>query len=204
MRLLTVLVAFLFSVPYLGVQLRASGSLFNVLSDGFISVNFGMFALTTVVVIYVASGGLRSVAYVDCAQAILLAVGIAILGGVTLYYLGGWSGFTTGLAHIVSSDVSSGQNLTPDGYSMKVAIPGSIQMVSAGSKAMGGAWTGIMCMTYMFALMGIQSSPAFSMWAFANKTPQAFRWQQVIASSLVVGILSVSYTHLTLPTILLV
>ena len=194
MRLLTVLVAFLFSVPYLGVQLRASGSLFNVLSDGFISVNFGMFALTTVVVIYVASGGLRSVAYVDCAQAILLAVGIAILGGVTLYYLGGWSGFTTGLANIVSSDISSGQNLTPDGYSMKVAIPGSIQMVSAGSKAMGGAWTGIMCMTYMFALMGIQSSPAFSMWAFANKTPQAFRWQQVIASSLVVGILLFTFT----------
>ena len=163
MRLLTVLVAFLFSVPYLGVQLQASGSLFNILSDGFISVNTGMFALTAVVVIYVASGGLKSVAYVDCAQAILLAVGIAILGGVALLYSGGWSGFTSGLANIVSADVSSGQNLTPDGYSMKVAIPGSIQMVSAGSKANGGAWTGIMCMTYMFALMGIQSSPAFSL-----------------------------------------
>ena len=194
MRLLTVLVAFLFSVPYLGVQLKASGSLFNVLSDGLISVNLGMFALTTVVVIYVASGGLKSVAYVDCAQAILLAVGIAILGGVALHYSGGWSGFTTGLANIVTDDVSSGKNLTPDGYSMKVAIPGSIQMVSAGSKAAGGAWTGIMCMTYMFALMGIQSSPAFSMWAFANETPQAFRWQQVIASSLIVGIILFTFT----------
>ena len=194
MRLLTVLVAFLFSVPYLGVQLKASGSLFNVLSDGLISVNLGMFALTTVVVIYVASGGLKSVAYVDCAQAILLAAGIAILGGVALHYSGGWSGFTTGLANIVTDDVSSGKNLTPDGYSMKVAIPGSIQMVSAGSKAAGGAWTGIMCMTYMFALMGIQSSPAFSMWAFANKTPQAFRWQQVVASSLIVGIILFTFT----------
>ena len=194
MRLLTVLVAFLFSVPYLGVQLQASGSVFNILSDGVISVNTGMFALTTVVVIYVASGGLKSVAYVDCAQAILLAVGIAILGGVALLYSGGWGGFTSGLANIVSADVSSGQNLTPDGYSMKVAIPGSIQMVSAGAKANGGAWTGIMCMTYMFALMGIQSSPAFSMWAFSNKTPQAFRWQQVIASSVVVGILLFTFT----------
>jgi len=194
MRLLTVLVAFLFSVPYLGVQLRASGNLFNVLTDGLVSVNFGMFALTTVVVIYVASGGLKSVAYVDCAQAILLAVGIAILGGITIHYAGGWGGFTGGLADIVQKDVSSGQNLTPDGYSMKVAIPGSIQMVSAGSKASGGAWTGIMCMTYMFALMGIQSSPAFSMWAFSNKTPQAFRWQQVVASSLVVGILLFTFT----------
>ena len=194
MRLLTVLVAFLFSVPYLGVQLKASGSLFNVLSDGLISVNLGMFALTTVVVIYVASGGLKSVAYVDCAQAILLAVGIAILGGIALHYSGGWNGFTSGFANVVMNDVSSGQNLTPDGYSMKVAIPGSIQMVSAGSKAAGGAWTGIMCMTYMFALMGIQSSPAFSMWAFANKTPQAFRWQQVIASSLIVGIILFTFT----------
>ena len=193
-RLLTVLVAFLFSVPYLGVQLKASGSLFNVLSDGFVSVNLGMFALTAVVVIYVASGGLKSVAYVDCAQAILLAIGIVILGGITIHYAGGWGGFTSGLANLVNADITNGQNLTPDGYSMKVAIPGSIQMVSAGSKAVGGSWTGIMCMTYMFALMGIQSSPAFSMWAFSNKTPQAFRWQQVVASSLVVGVLLFTFT----------
>ena len=155
MRLLTVLVAFLFSVPYLGVQLRASGSLFHVLSDGLISVNFGMFALTAVVVIYVASGGLRSVAYVDCAQAILLAIGIVILGGVALHYSGGWTGFTTGLAKIINADISSGKNLTADGYSMKIAIPGSIQLVSSGSKAVGGAWTGIMCMTYMLSLIHI-------------------------------------------------
>ena len=193
-RLLTVLVAFLFSVPYLGVQLRASGALFNVLTDGLVSVNFGMFTLSAIVMIYVASGGLRSVAFVDCAQAILLALGITILGGIAIYYAGGYGGFTAGLADIVMADVTSGQNLTADGYSMKVAIPGSIQMVSAGSKAIGGPWTGIMCMTYMFALMGIQSSPAFSMWAFANKTSKAFRWQQVVASSMVIGILLFSFT----------
>ena len=193
-RLLTVLVAFLFSVPYLGVQLRASGALFNVLTDGLVSVNFGMFTLSAIVMIYVASGGLRSVAFVDCAQAILLALGITILGGIAIYYAGGYGGFTSGLADIVMADVTSGQNLTADGYSMKVAIPGSIQMVSAGSKATGGPWTGIMCMTYMFALMGIQSSPAFSMWAFANKTSKAFRWQQVVASSIVIGVLLFSFT----------
>ena len=193
-RLLTVLVAFLFSVPYLGVQLRASGVLFNVLTDGLVSVNFGMFTLSAIVMIYVASGGLRSVAFVDCAQAILLALGITILGGIAIYYAGGYGGFTNGLADIVMADVTSGQNLTADGYSMKVAIPGSIQMVSAGSKATGGPWTGIMCMTYMFALMGIQSSPAFSMWAFANKTSKAFRWQQVVASSIVIGVLLFSFT----------
>ena len=193
-RMLTVLVAFLFSVPYLGVQLRASGDLFYVLTDGLINPNAGMIALSTVVMIYVASGGLRSVAFVDCAQAILLALGIMILGGVVIYYSGGWSGFTASFAEIVRNDISSGENLTADGFSKKVALPGSIQYVSSGSQSKGGSWTGIMCMTYMFALMGIQSSPAFSMWAFSNKTSRAFRWQQLVASSIVVGIILFTFT----------
>tara|TARA_B100001540_G_scaffold193961_1_gene170933 strand:- start:1713 stop:3590 length:1878 start_codon:yes stop_codon:yes gene_type:complete len=193
-RMLTVLVAFLFSVPYLGVQLRASGDLFYVLTDGLINPNTGMIALSTVVMIYVASGGLRSVAFVDCAQAILLALGIIILGGVVIFYAGGWSGFTASFAEIIRNDISSGENLTADGFSKKVALPGSIQFVSSGSQSVGGSWTGIMCMTYMFALMGIQSSPAFSMWAFSNKTSRAFRWQQVVASSVVVGIILFTFT----------
>ena len=193
-RLLSVLVAFLFSVPYLGVQLRASGYLFYELTDHLVSVNFGMFALATVVVIYVASGGLRSVAYVDCVQCVLLALGICILGSLAIEFSGGWNGFVKGMADYVRGDLSSKTNLTPAGYSRTVAIPGSIQLVSAGSKAIGGTWTGIMCMTYMFALMGIQSSPAFSMWAFSNKTSKPFRLQQVIASSLVIGLILFTFT----------
>ena len=194
MRVLTVLVAFLFSVPYLGIQLRASGALFNVLTDGMISVNIGMLLLSAVVVIYVASGGLRSVAYVDCVQAVLLALGIVILGIITVQWVGGWSAFTEGIGNLVKSDLTNGSRLTPAGHSNRVAIPGAIQWVSSGSAAAGGIWTGMMCMTYMFALMGIQSSPAFSMWSYANKTSKGFRWQQVVASSLVIGIILFTFT----------
>tara|TARA_X000001036_G_scaffold230583_1_gene215464 strand:- start:33305 stop:35185 length:1881 start_codon:yes stop_codon:yes gene_type:complete len=191
---LTVLVAFLFSVPYLGIQLRASGSLFNVLTDGLISTNAGMILLSAVVVIYVASGGLKSVAYVDCAQAVLLALGIIILGIITISWIGSWSLFTQGIGDLVKNDIMLGKRLTIDGFSNRVSMPGSIQLVASGSKATGGIWTGMMCMTYMFALMGIQSSPAFSMWAYANKTSIPFRWQQVIASSLVIGIILFTFT----------
>ena len=193
-RWLTVLVAFLFSVPYLGIQLRASGSLFNVLTDGLISTNVGMILLSAVVVIYVASGGLKSVAYVDCAQAVLLALGIIILGVITISWIGSWSLFTQGIGDLVKNDILLGKRLTIDGSSNRVSMPGSIQIVASGSKAVGGIWTGMMCMTYMFALMGIQSSPAFSMWAYANKTSTPFRWQQVIASSLVIGIILFTFT----------
>ena len=194
MRALTVLVAFLFSVPYLGIQLRASGALFNVLTDGLISTNLGMILLSAVVVIYVASGGLRSVAYVDCAQAILLALGIIVLGVITIKWIGGWNLFTEGIGVLVKNDLISGNRLTLKGFSNRVAMPGSIQIVSSGSNAVGGVWTGMMCMTYMFALMGIQSSPAFSMWAYANKTSEPFRWQQVVASSIVIGIILFTFT----------
>ena len=193
-RLLTVLVAFLFSVPYLGVQLRASGDLFNILTDGLVPVNFGMIALSTVVVIYVASGGLRSVAYVDSAQCILLAVGICVIGITTVYFSGGWNNFISAFHEIINKDLVNKNNLTPSGHSSLVAIPGSIQFVSNGSKSIGGPWTGMMCLTYMFALMGIQASPAFSMWAFSNKNSSAFRWQQVIASSLIIGIILFTFT----------
>ena len=194
MRALTVLVAFLFSVPYLGIQLRASGALFNVLTDGLISTNLGMILLSAVVVIYVASGGLKSVAYVDCAQAILLALGIIVLGVITIKWIGGWNLFTEGIGVLVKNDLISGNRLTLQGFSNRVAMPGSIQIVSSGSNAVGGVWTGMMCMTYMFALMGIQSSPAFSMWAYANKTSEPFRWQQVVASSIVIGIILFTFT----------
>lgn len=275
MRLLTVLVALVFSIPYLGIQLRASGFLFNVLTHEMLSVNVGMVLLATVVVLYVALGGLRSVAYVDTVQCILLAVGIAAIGGITLNYVGGWQKLMDGVAslsrneyaHVVTANGEklklfdqSGKQIknprymetinnfldeeeknlvrvkdsdgnrvkfwktvevdagggatddkggllspvavswqskvkkTPEGHSHYIAIPGVIQFVSPGTKAKGGVWTGVMILTYMFALMGIQSAPAFSMWAFSNKSPKPFAPQQVWASSLGIGFLLLTAT----------
>lgn len=190
MRILTVVVALVFSVPYLGVQLRASGFLFNVLTDGLLGVEAGMWLLSIVVIIYVASGGLRAVAYVDTMQCILLAGGIAAIGVITLNAVGGWEALNQGIAKLAELDTKR----TLDGYSHYIAIPGVIQFVSSGPKAAGGAWTGIMVLTYMFALMGIQSAPAFSMWSFSNKNPRPFAPQQVWASSFGIGFILIVFT----------
>ncbi len=189
-RLLVVVVALIFSIPYLGLQFRASGFLFNVLTDGLLSVEAGMWLLSIVVVIYVMLGGLRAVAYVDTMQCIMLAVGIIIIGLITLNAVGGWHALQEGIFKMTQVDTK----LTPDGYSHYVAIPGVIQFVKAGPKAIGGAWTGVMILTYMFALMGIQSAPAFSMWAFSNKNPKPFAPQQVWASSAGIGFILIVFT----------
>ena len=209
MRILTVVVALFFSVPYLGIQLRASGVLFNILTDGMFSVNVGMWMLAMIVALYVGLGGLRSVAYVDTAQCILLWSGIVALGLISVNFAGGWDSMTSKYGDIVAWINSGGANvpawadpeavkvflankkaifkITADGYSHFVAVPGVIQFVPSAGKTVGGVWTGIMILTYMFALMGIHASPAFSMWAFANKNPKPFPLQQVWASSLGIG-----------------
>lgn len=189
-RLLTVLVALVFSIPYVGVQLRASGFLFNVLTDGMLSVNVGMWLLSAVLALYVITGGLRAVAYVDVAQCILLAVGIVVIGIIAYAYLPEGASWRELIGTLAQDD----PNRTPDGYSHYVAIPGVIQFVSDGPKATGGVWTGVMILTYMFALMGIQSAPAFSMWAFSNKSPAPFPYQQVWASSFMIGLILMVFT----------
>lgn len=189
-RILTVVVALCFSIPYLGLQLRASGFLFNVLTDNLLTINVGMWLLSAVVFIYVASGGLRAVAYVDTLQAILLAFGIVAIGIIAVNAVGGWDRLNEGLAALSQYDTKR----TPDGYSHYIAIPGVIQFVDNGPSAVGGAWTGVMVLTYMFALMGIQSSPAFSMWAFSNKNPAPFAPQQVWASAFGIGLILFFFT----------
>ncbi len=190
LRILVVVVALFFSIPYLGLQLRASGFLFNVLSDGLLGVEVGMWLLSLVVFIYVATGGLRAVAYVDTVQCILLALGIVAIGLITLNAVGGWERLIQGIPALAKIDPVR----TPSGDSHYLALPGAIQWVSDGPSAEGGAWTGMMILTYMFALMGIQAAPAFSMWAFSNLNPKPFAPQQVWASAFGVGLILMVFT----------
>ena len=189
-RILVLLVALFFSVPYVGVQFRASGFLFNVLTDGMISVEIGMWMLASVTISYVATGGLRTVAHADTLQAVLIAVGMVIIGIIVLVLVGGWDRLLDGIAALAVGDPVR----TPQGYSHYVAVPGVIQWVADGTEAVGGAWTGVMILTYIFGLMGIQASPAFSMWAFAARSPAPFAFQQVWASSFVIGLILVVFT----------
>lgn len=195
-RLLTVLVALLYSIPYLGVQLGASGYLFNVLTDGLVGEQFGMWVLSLVVLVYVASGGLRAVAYVDTAQCILLALGIVIVGAIALDAIGGWGALNEAMARLGAQPELGKWKATPDGYNAYLAVPGVIQFTAGLGKEtpIGGLWTGVMILTYMFALMGIQSAPAFSMWSFSNTNPKPFAPQQVWGSSLMIGFILFFFT----------
>jgi Na+/proline symporter len=193
-RILTVIVALFFSVPYLGVQLAASGYLFDVLTDGVISVGYGAVILSIVVLLYVASGGLRAVAYVDTVQCVLLWLGIVIAGMIALSFIGGWDQLIIAMSRLGASGVGeygTTQGIAGSGgdYNAYFAVPGVIQFTAGLGKEtpIGGIWTGVMILTYLFALMGIQSAPAFTMWAFSNTNPAPFAPQAVWASAMWIG-----------------
>lgn len=165
MRWLVVITAFLYGMFYSAVQLMSAGALFHWVTG--YPASFGAIFLAAVVWFYVFTGGLRASTWVGVVQFVLLVTGITIIGAYVLAHFGGWSNFSTQVAALEAQYLK---------------IPSVMDFTLE-----GGNWTALMILTYMFSLMGIQSSPAFTMWQFANKNPRPFAWQQVFMSTFLVG-----------------
>ncbi len=187
MRYLVLTVAVLFSLFYIAVQLRATGHLFNILTGGSkLSVEHGVILLSIVLILYVTIGGLRTVAYMDTMQAILLACGIIALGYIVLEYIqlaDGMENFANFQQYFYE---------TPKHFTIPSMFSGETKTAIADTG--NNYWTATLIFTFLFALMGIQSSPAFSMWAFSVKDANAFGYQQVWASSLIIGFILIVFT----------
>jgi SSS family solute:Na+ symporter len=90
-RLLTFLVCligFFYVLPYIVLQIKAGGYLFDVLTDGQVSRKWGAVILASVTTIYVHFGGMRSVALTDVYQGTLLLGGMIWGGVVTVNAVG--------------------------------------------------------------------------------------------------------------------
>ncbi len=171
LRWLVVLTAFLYSMFYSAVQLMASAALFNIIAD--VPITFGAIFMAFIVWFYVCTGGLKASTWVGVIQFLLLVGGIIALGyyTITADIFGGWSAFSANVAKLDARQLE---------------VPRVIHWGLGAAKG-ETAWTAVMCLTYMFALMGIQSSPAFTMWTFGIKSPKPLAWQQAFMSTFVVG-----------------
>ncbi len=169
-RFLVVATAVLYSIFYSAVQLMASAALFHVTAG--VPITFGAIFMAFIVWFYVCAGGLKAATWVGVLQFILLVTGIVVLGYfvVTRPEFGGWSGFSESLKSVDKKFLT---------------VP---EVITWGLGKKGAdSWTAVMILTYMFALMGIQSSPAFTLWNFGLKSPKPLAWQQTFMSTFVVG-----------------
>ncbi len=191
-RLFAVTVALMFAVSFVALQFRAAGFLVDIVSGGAVRTDIAMWGLAALLIVYTAAGGMRAVAAAGTLQCLMLVLGIVLAGGFVYAEIGGFEAFNRHLADLART--AFGVNGTTKGagggdYNAYFAIPGVIQFTSGVGEqsSMGGGWTGVMILTYAFALMGIQTSPAFTMWAFASRDAAGMASQQVWGSSFAVG-----------------
>ena len=170
-RFLVVTTAVLYSLFYSAVQLMASAALFHIIAG--VPIAFGAIFMGFIVWFYVCTGGLKASTWVGVIQFVLLVGGIILLGFfvITGEQFGGWEKFSVAVNALDAKFLE---------------VPRVIN-IGLGGASGETAWTAVMVLTYMFALMGIQSSPAFTMWTFGIKSPKPLAWQQAFMSTFVVG-----------------
>lgn len=107
LRLLAATIGFLYAVPYVVIQMRAGGFLSQLLFPGEYSFEIGATGLALITMIYVMIGGMRSVAWTDAVQGLLL-IGGMLLGGVAIVWvLGGVGGFFEAVSRLPAASLSS-------------------------------------------------------------------------------------------------
>ncbi|MGE5255674.1 MAG: sodium:solute symporter family protein, partial [Hyphomicrobiales bacterium] len=176
LRFLVVATALLYSLFYSAVQMMASAALFQWVAG--IDFVWGAWIMAFIVWFYVCTGGMKASAWVGVFQFVFLVGGIILLGYFVINRpeFGGWTGFSAAVNKLDKS---------------LLEVPGLIFFTSnAGAYAKAHnttIWTAVLVLTYMFSLMGIQSSPAFTMNFFGIKSPKVLAWQQTFMSTFVVG-----------------
>ncbi|MDE0256699.1 MAG: hypothetical protein OYG32_18040 [Rhodospirillaceae bacterium] len=191
-RLIVLAIALLFAIPFTGVLLGGSGFLISVVTDGYVSRDMAMWGLTLVLVIYVTAGGIVGIANVAVLQGILMAMGMIVLGLIALDHVGGFEVLNRKLADLAATrigDWGTTRGLGGGDYNGLFALSGVAQWTAGLGKEApaGGLWTGVMCLSFLFALLGVMAAPTFSIWAFSSESPRPFAAQQVWASAAAVG-----------------
>jgi SSS family solute:Na+ symporter len=107
LRLLVVLVGVLFAIPYVMMQLKAGGELAAVLFDQYeLAFEVGAVVLALITALYIMIGGMRSVAWTDAMQCVLLCTGMILAGVAMVSTFGGLGPFLAAVAKLPESSLT--------------------------------------------------------------------------------------------------
>ena len=188
-------IAVLFAVPFLGMQMAATGYLLQVLSGGVLPWVFAMWSLGALVFLYVVLGGIRAATFVGVLQTLLFAAAIGAVGVIAWVELGGFGSFVDLLAKLGASKAGD-WGASSTGYNALFATPGVVQFVAGFGKEapVGGVWTTTMVLSTALSLMGLQLAPAFTIAAFSARDARGFAPQQVWLGAATIGFGLVFFT----------
>ena len=194
LRILIVIIALGFAIPFISMQLSLGGVLISILSDNLIGPGSASILIGAIIVVYVSSGGIKSIVYIDTIQFLLLIFGIICIGFITYDLVGGWDLLNESLSRIGGLK----ENLfnIKENYRSYLAVPGTIRNSEVLNEKLfyNGIWTSSLILTFVFALTGIQMSPSVSMLTFSSKDVEYFGTQQIWFSAFLIGFLLIFFT----------
>ncbi|WP_300345557.1 sodium:solute symporter [Nesterenkonia sp.] len=94
----TALASCIFLIPYAAVQLAGVGYLLSGMTDGAVGFTEGTVLAVVLALIFALVAGLRSVAWTDSLQSVVMMLSATLVVIVVIWQLGGVSGFFDGLA----------------------------------------------------------------------------------------------------------
>ena len=106
MRLLVALIGVLYAVPYVVIQIQAGGILSQQLFGSEDAFETGATLLAVITMLYIMGGGMRSVAWTDVVQGVLLVAGMLIAGFAVVAVLGGPGPFFARVAELPPKSLS--------------------------------------------------------------------------------------------------
>jgi len=194
LRILIVIIALGFAIPFIAMQLALAGLLINIVSDNIIGTVSASILIGAVAVVYLSTGGIRSLIYIDSIQLLLTIFGIICIGFIAYDLVGGWNLLNESLSRI--ANLKENFFNLKESYASYLSVPGTIKNVEILNKdfSHNGIWTSSMILTFVFALTGVQMSPNTSMLTFASKEVEYFGTQQIWFSGFLIGFLLIFFT----------
>ncbi|MBS13846.1 MAG: hypothetical protein CME19_19910 [Gemmatimonadetes bacterium] len=155
LRLLVVLIGVLYAVPYVVIQIQAGGILSREMFGSEHAFETGAIILAIITMAYIMGGGMRSVAWTDVVQGVLLVGGMLLGGFCVVAVLGGPVEFFRHVAELPPKSLT---------------VPGTV-----------GHWTPEMLFTAStFAALGSMIQPAQWMRFYAAKSGDVLRKSALI------------------------
>ena len=155
LRLLVVLIGVMYAVPYVVIQIQAGGILSRQMFGSEQGFETGAIILAVITMLYIMGGGMRSVAWTDVVQGVLLVGGMLLGGFCVVGVLGGPVEFFRKVAELPAKSLT---------------VPGTV-----------GHWTPEMLFTAStFASLGSMIQPAQWMRFYAAKNNDVLRKSALI------------------------
>jgi SSS family solute:Na+ symporter len=102
LQLIIIFIAVLFVIPFAGLQIFLSGQLLSVISNNIINPISSSWIIGSIMCIYIALGGIKSVAYNNAIKFLLIIFGFLILGLISYNLTGGFTSLNINLAKLSS------------------------------------------------------------------------------------------------------